>query len=113
MNFADYQTESRKTAIYMNAGNNFVYPTLGLAGETGEVVEKIKKLMRNDGIVEAKDIDSEKKAELKKEIGDVLWYAAQLCTELGIEMNECAELNIEKLQNRQERGVLHSEGDNR
>lgn len=113
MNFAEYQKESRKTAIYPNAGENFVYPTLGLAGETGEVVEKIKKMMRNDGVVNTEAVSEDKKTELTKEIGDVLWYVAQLCTELDIEMDDCAQMNIEKLQSRQQRGVLHSAGDNR
>lgn len=68
MDFDQYQIHSRKTAHYPNIGANFVYPTLGLAGEAGEVAEKIKKVIRDrDGV-----IDEAKKAEIAKELGDVL-----------------------------------------
>lgn len=113
MELKEYQKESRKTAIYHHAGDNFIYPALGLAGETGEVVEKVKKLIRNDGIVSSQLISSEKRIEIQKEMGDVLWYLAQLATEFGIDLDQVATQNIEKLQSRQERGVLHGEGDNR
>ena len=113
MHFEDYQKTSRKTALYPGVNNNFIYPTLGLAGETGEVVEKIKKLMRNDSVTQASEITDEKKNELEKEMGDVLWYLAQLATELGLDLETIASKNIEKLLSRLERGTLHSEGDNR
>ena len=109
MTFQEYQDEARKTAIYPNKDNNFIYPTLGLAGEAGEVAEKIKKVIRDgNGIV-----TEEKKVEITKELGDVLWYVANLAKELGISMDEVAEKNIEKLQSRQQRGELHGSGDNR
>lgn len=113
MELNEYQKESRATAKYPNAGDNFVYPTLGLAGETGEVVEKIKKLMRNDGAAHASDISEEKRSEFEKEMGDVLWYLAQLASECGLTLEDVARKNLEKLRSRMERGVLHSEGDNR
>jgi len=113
MELNDYQKKARETALYPGVGNNFVYPTLGLAGETGEVVEKIKKLMRNDGINDPHAIPREKKDELAKEMGDVLWYLAQLATELEITLETIAQKNLEKLQSRKERGMLQSEGDNR
>ena len=72
MDFRDYQKLSRKTAIYPQKGKNFIYPTLGLVGEAGEVAEKIKKVLRdNQGI-----IDQPRKEEIAKELGDVLWYLA-------------------------------------
>ncbi len=109
LTFEDYQKESRKTAIYPDIGSNFIYPALGLAGETGEVLEKIKKIIRDrDG-----KIDEEVREKLAKEIGDVLWYLAQLCTELGLNMGAVAKQNLEKLFSRKERGVLHGEGDER
>lgn len=109
MNFKEYQEESRKTAIYPNIGHNLVYPTLGLAGESGEVAEKMKKVIRdNDGIV-----SPEKKEEIKKELGDVLWYVAQIASELGLSLSDVASFNIEKLKSRQERGMLKGSGDNR
>lgn len=113
MEFSDYQEKSRVTAVYPDIGDNFIYPTLGLAGETGEVVEKIKKLIRDETITSASKISDEKKEELKKELGDIVWYLAQLATELDLDLNAIAELNIQKLQERQKRGTLHGSGDNR
>lgn len=113
MEINDYQKKSRETAAYPRMGNNFIYPVLGLAGETGEVVEKIKKLMRNDGVETPDTVSPLKRDEIVKEMGDVLWYLAQLATELGVELNTVAEKNIEKLASRKERGVIASEGDNR
>ena len=109
MTFKEYQELAKITAAYPNIGNNYIYPTLGLAGETGEVAEKIKKVIRdNNGMV-----DSEKKEEIAKELGDVLWYLAQLSTELKLDFDYIAEKNLEKLKSRQERNRLHGNGDNR
>lgn len=109
MTFEEYQAESRKTAIYPDKDNNFVYPTLGLAGEAGEVAEKIKKVLRDGNGV----VSDEKREEIKKELGDVLWYLANLSTELKISLDDVAQKNIEKLQSRQQRNELHGSGDNR
>ena len=109
MNFTDYQKKSRETAFYPDAGNNFIYPTIGLAGETGEVAEKVKKIIRDGGGV----LSDEKREDLKKELGDVLWYVAQLATEFRLDLQDVAETNIEKLQSRKERGVLKGSGDER
>lgn len=109
MNFEEYQKESRKTAVYPNAGVNFIYPVIGLAGETGEVSEKIKKVIRDkDGVV-----DDETREAIKKELGDVLWYVSQLASELRLSLDEIAAGNIEKLLSRMDRGVLNGNGDNR
>ncbi len=107
--FGDYQTRSRTTAIYPDAGSNFVYPTLGLAGEAGEVAEKIKKVLRDKG----GKIDDETRAAVEKELGDVLWYVAQLATELGLGLDRVAEANLAKLASRKDRGLLGGSGDNR
>jgi len=109
MDFKEYQEKSRKTALYPNKDNNFIYPTLGLAGEAGEVSEKIKKVIRDKGGV----IDDETRELIKKELGDVLWYVSQLATELELSLDDVAEHNIEKLYSRMERNVLHGDGDNR
>ncbi|MFA5013244.1 MAG: nucleoside triphosphate pyrophosphohydrolase family protein [Candidatus Paceibacterota bacterium] len=109
MTFEEYQTEARKTAVYPNKDSNFIYPTLGLAGEAGEVAEKIKKVLRDNAGV----VSEEKKTEITKELGDVLWYVANLSKELGITLEEVATKNIEKLKSRQERNELHGSGDNR
>ena len=109
MTFNDYQTQSRKTAIYPDLGKNFVYPVLGLTGEAGEVADKMKKTLRDDKGV----VTEEKKLEIKKELGDVLWYVAQIATELGLSLDEIASVNLEKLFSRMERGKLTGSGDNR
>lgn len=109
MNFNDYQTLSRRTALYKDKGSNFVYPTLGLAGETGEVAEKVKKILRDkDGVADEATKDS-----LKKELGDVLWYLAQLATEFGLSLDDIADANLKKLSSRMERGKIGGDGDER
>lgn len=109
MTFDDYQKESQRTAIYPNKGNNYIYPALGLAGEAGEVCEKIKKALRDDG----GHITDVKRQELEKELGDVLWYVAQLATETGLSLDRIAFTNLIKLFSRLERGVIQGSGDNR
>jgi NTP pyrophosphatase (non-canonical NTP hydrolase) len=109
MDFDKYQKLARKTAVYPNIGNNYIYPTLGLASEAGELAGKIKKIIRDD---EGK-ITTEKKKEIKKELGDVLWYLAQLSTELKISFSKIAKENIIKLSSRKRRNKLHGSGDNR
>ncbi len=109
MDFETYQKQSRKTAMYPDEGNNFVYPTLGLVGESGEVAEKIKKVLRDkNGLV-----DENTKMEIKKELGDVLWYLSQLATELNLSLDDIANDNLQKLFSRMERDKIHGEGDNR
>lgn len=109
MTFDEYQQKSRKTALYPNSGSNFIYPTLGLAGEAGEVAEKIKKVLRDhDGV-----IDEVRKQEIAKELGDVLWYVAQIASELGLSLRDVASANIEKLYSRLERGKISGSGDSR
>ena len=108
MTFDEYQVESNKNAQYPKESALY-YWGWGLTGEAGEVAEKLKKVLRNDGGV----ISEEKKLEIKKEIGDVLWYAAQLSTILEISFDEVAQGNIDKLSDRLARGVVKSDGDNR
>lgn len=109
MNFQEYQEQSRKTAVYPRVGDNFVYPVLGIAGESGEVSEKIKKVLREKNGM----IDEEAKQEITKELGDLLWYMSQLASELCISFDEVAQKNITKTQSRMERGTLLGNGDNR
>lgn len=109
MNFNDYQTKSRKTAKYPAIGHAVIYPTLGLVNEAGEVAGKIKKVFRDkDG-----EINEETRSALKAELGDVLWYIAQVATELDLTLDEIAEYNIAKLLDRLERGKIRGDGDNR
>lgn len=109
MTFEDYQRLSRQTAIYPDLGRNFVYPTLGLTGEAGEVSEKIKKVLRD----RKGDLDDETRRAVSNELGDVLWYVAQLASELELSLDDIATENIEKLASRRKRGRLSGEGDNR
>ncbi len=109
MDFDKYQEMSGKTAIYPGRGKNLSYPTLGLCGESGEVAEKVKKLIRDkDGVV-----DEAVRADLRKELGDVLWYLAQLCTELELSMSDVAQGNLDKLASRMDRGKISGAGDDR
>ena len=109
MNFTSYQTKSRKTARYPAIGHGVIYPTLGLTSEAGEVAGKIKKIFRDKGgVIGAAELEA-----LKSELGDVLWYLAQVCTELEISLDEVAEANIERLYSRLERGRIGGEGDDR
>jgi len=105
---SDYQLRSRRTAMYPREAG-LSYPTLGLAGEAGEVAEQIKKSIRDDG----GELTPERRAKLAKELGDVLWYLAQLATELDLDLDDVARANLEKLRSRQLRGVLSGSGDDR
>ena len=108
MDFKEYQDKIKVTAKYP-ANVRVLYPALGLAGETGEVCEKIKKVYRdNNGV-----FTNDKVEEIKKEMGDVLWYLQALCNDLGINFQDVAEKNVEKLLSRLDRGVINGNGDNR
>lgn len=119
MDFKSYQEKSKETAIYPKLTTmsengsirqlSFVYPAFGLCGEAGEVMEVLKRIVRDDGMT----LTDDAREELRKEIGDVLWYLAQLCTELGISLDDAAEKNIEKLQKRKMSGTLHGKGGDR
>jgi NTP pyrophosphatase (non-canonical NTP hydrolase) len=106
---SDYQQRSRVTAVYPGAGDNLTYPALGLCGEAGEAAEKVKKALRDDAGVLTED----RRAALAAELGDVLWYVAQLATEAGLDLDEIAEDNLVKLLSRKERNVLQGSGDTR
>lgn len=107
MKLNEYQAIARETAIYPDVGNNFVYPTLGLTGEAGEVAEKVKKYLRDGGDRIAFE------AAVQKELGDVLWYVSQLATELGMSLESVARGNIRKLNLRQQANTIHGNGDER
>ncbi len=106
-NLENYQKASRSTWSVIRTDHPIVYPTLGLANEAGEVAGKIKKIFRDKGGVVG---DAEREA-LKGELGDVLWYLTQICTELDLTLEEVAAANLEKLGSRQRRGTLHGDGD--
>lgn len=113
LDFNEYQQEANKTAIYPEAGtgsfNAVSYTILGLTNEAGEVAGKLKKVWRdNEG-----KIGPHEEAAIAAELGDVFWYLAEAATELGWELAEIAQLNLEKLASRAERGVIGGSGDNR
>ena len=107
--FDAYQKFCKSTAVYPKVGKSFVYPVLGLMGEAGEVSEKFKKLFRDHG----GRLTHEYKLEIAKEMGDVLWYLAQISTELNLKFSEVARINVDKLSKRKEENKLHGSGDNR
>jgi NTP pyrophosphatase (non-canonical NTP hydrolase) len=151
MDFDEYQREAQKTAMYpalylgttsetsrQQSGMEglyelrYVYPTLGLAGEAGEVAEKVKKVIRNqNGILPMSKFDKDRyeliskynprlehekvitQEDIDKELGDLLWYISDLAGIWGLSLEEIAFHNIAKLNSRQERGTIASAGDNR
>lgn len=111
MNFNEYQQSTGMTAIYTGKQSvgGLVYTTLGLAGEGGEVANKVKKILRDsEGIV-----TEETRKKLLDEAGDCLWYLSQFVTELGGSLEQVAVANIAKLTDRLNRGVVKGDGDNR
>ena len=109
MDLNAYQQGARSTARYPNVGANPIYPTLSLCGEAGEVADKVKKVLRDQG----GSFNAEIREALKLELGDVLWYVAQLSSELGFELAEIAEANLNKLASRAARNVIGGSGDHR
>jgi NTP pyrophosphatase (non-canonical NTP hydrolase) len=99
MKFEEYQMEAKQTALYPNRLKNLEYPTLGLAGEAGEVANIVKKIQRDHGGV----ITDDTRTKLKDELGDVLWYISACADELGLTLTEIAEYNVEKLAKRHNR----------
>src|SRR3990167_6421771 len=109
MKFDDYQKKAKVTALYPKIQKTFVYPVIGLAGEAGELLNKVKKIFRDD----RGKITSTKKEEIAGELGDVLWYVAQIATEFHLSLKDVAQANIAKLKKRQKAGSLHASGDAR
>jgi NTP pyrophosphatase (non-canonical NTP hydrolase) len=109
MTFNDYQQKALTTAVYTNWKDQLVCTALGLNGEAGEAAEKIKKVIRDKGWeFSQEDVD-----QLKKELGDVLWYLAVLAQTVGLSFEDIAQHNLEKLKSRQFRGKISGSGDNR
>lgn len=116
MDVAEYQSKAREVAIYPRVGGvkegdptPLYYLGLGLAGESGEISEKLKKLLRDRGGI----IDEEFRQALLGELGDVIWYISNLCSELDVPLGDVMQTNIDKLHSRKDRGKLHGDGDNR
>lgn len=99
MNFEEYQAEARQTALYPRRMENLEYPTLGLAGEAGEVANIVKKIQRDSGGV----ITEKTRGKLLDELGDVLWYISACADELGLTLTQIADYNVAKLAKRHNR----------
>ena len=96
MNFEEYQSAAGQTALYPHRLENLEYPTLGLAGEAGEVANIVKKIQRDhEGV-----ITEETRAKLLDELGDVLWYISACADELGLSLDQIATFNFDKLSKR-------------
>tara|TARA_B100001057_G_scaffold495133_1_gene593387 strand:+ start:1491 stop:1880 length:390 start_codon:yes stop_codon:yes gene_type:complete len=113
MTLDEYLGRATEFAFYEGS---LVYPALGLAGEAGETCEKIKKLVRDDGIDFTLDdlseeIEPEKARALALELGDCLWYIANIASDIGYSLEEIADMNLTKLQDRQHRNKLSGSGD--
>ncbi|MFN7899026.1 MAG: nucleoside triphosphate pyrophosphohydrolase family protein [Synechococcaceae cyanobacterium] len=109
MDLSTYQQRSRQTARYPDAGSNPLYPTLGRCGEAGEVADTVKTVLRDrQGL-----FDAQVREDLGLELGDVLWYVAQLATELGLDLEQIAAANLSKLADRAARNVISGSGDRR
>jgi len=108
MDLNKYQNRALQTAIYPRKYHT-MYPAMGLAGEAGEFLNKLKKIYRDaDGI-----FNIENTRDLSKELGDCLWYIANLANDLGCTLNSIAKDNLDKLESRQKRDRLGGSGDNR
>ena len=111
MDIKEYEKFVESTSVYPAKGDlgGLIYTALGLCGESGEVAEKVKKLLRDsDG-----NLTPEKRLEMLKELSDVAWYLTRMSAELGSSLEEVFKINMEKLLSRKARGVLQGEGDNR
>ena len=102
MTLNEYQQHALETAIYPE-NRRIIYPTLGLTGEAGE------KVIRDAH----EEFSDEKRLEIVKEIGDVLWYCATLARDLGYELDDVAQMNVDKLRSRMQRHIISGSGDNR
>ncbi len=111
MDFDEYEKLARRTATFDAKERELALFNMGLsiAGEAGEIAEKLKKAIRDDG----GKITDERRESLKNEIGDVLWYLSQLSRILGFPFSEAAEANIKKLEDRAARDMIKGSGDNR
>lgn len=108
MTLNEYQQKALETALYPQEFK-IIYPALGLTGEAGECADKVKKVIRDNN----KEFTGEKKLEIAKEIGDVLWYCATLANDIGFSLETIGQMNYDKLCSRKRRGVISGNGDNR
>ena len=110
MDLNEYQKKALTTAGH-DEKYRIIYPALGLGNEAGEVLGKVKKWLRGDdgeGVMSV-----QRRQALKEELGDVLWYLAVLAHDLDLELDDIAQINVEKLKSRKARGMIKGDGDTR
>ena len=106
MEFNEYQERAKETAMYPSKlDGGFYYTALALAGEVGELLNKIKKIARDNIQIPREEIISE--------LGDILWYLSETARNFNISLEEVAEYNLKKIRSRKEKGTLQGSGDNR
>jgi hypothetical protein len=129
LDFTAYQKKAHSTAIYPKifvlknpqdygacisigvelVDLSWVYPILGGMGEFGELCNKLKKVIRDDGFI----ITDAKRDEIIDEAGDGYWYSAEFATSLNMLMNKIAKNNLKKLLNRKSKNLIKGSGDKR
>ena len=116
MTFDEYAADAMEYCFYPDS---VIYPAFGMLSEAGEIADKLKKHFR-DGAVETvscedgvDELPAELRLGLAHEIGDVLFYCCALASDIGYDLEEIAQLNLEKLESRQLRGKLTGSGDYR
>ncbi len=107
MDFNEYQSAAQATTVYPHEAK-VIYPALGLASEAGEVAGKAKKILRGDY-----ELTEEVRAAIADELGDTLWYLAATARDIGYNLGEIAQMNLDKLADRRDRDVIRGSGDNR
>lgn len=116
MKLDEYQQAALETAFYP-VEYKVIYPALGMSGEAGECADKVKKIIRDTVLLKDSQgriiLSEEQKKSLALEIGDVMWYCAVLAHDVGLSLEEVAQMNVDKLASRQQRNKLSGSGDNR
>jgi len=114
MNFDEYQDKAEETAIYKNK-DKLLYTSLGLAGEAGEIANKVKKIIRDKNFTDdaVSLLSKEEKDSLIKELGDVLWYVSAIASDLDVCLSTVADINYKKLKDRAVRNQIGGSGDDR
>ena len=113
MTLMEYNEEAMNLGFYEDM---LIYPALGLAGEAGEVANKVAKLVRDKELMDLDpivDLEMEDKLEIARELGDVLWMVTATANDIGFDLDEIAAMNLSKLKDRARRGTLQGSGDNR
>lgn len=110
MTLDGYQLQAETTFIVKES--KIEYLALGLASEAGEVCDKLKKHLRDEGEPLA-DMDYEKRLAVMQECGDVLWYLANIAAQFQFDLSSVGEMNLRKLDRRMQLDLIKGSGDER